>query len=179
MESDGVGSLELLTANGQVMPGLDKVIFAKTVSDKLISVGGMCDNGLVCVFDKECLTTYKENDFKAQGVIFSRDARDLKSRLYPMKLFRPCAGSAIDVLEPTQVLAKYVHGQESMDWSDMPGMVTDDQVQTLLAHVYVKPGLSEVDRYHAKLGDIGSAAMRKAVPHLKPPWLQVRMLYRI
>jgi hypothetical protein len=41
--------------------------------------------------------------------------------------------------------------------------------QALLAKVYVKPGLDEVDRYHAKFGDIGVRYLKRCLPNLKIP----------
>jgi hypothetical protein len=35
--------------------------------------------------------------------------------------------------------------------------------------VYVKPGLDEVDRYHAKFGDIGVRYLKRCLPNLKIP----------
>ena len=43
------------------MPGFEKVIFAKAASDKLASIGDLCDAGLVCVFDEERLRIYKRD----------------------------------------------------------------------------------------------------------------------
>ena len=53
MVSDGVGSMIMYTPNGKPMPGFDKVVFAKQCSEKLVSIGSLCDAGMVCVFDSE------------------------------------------------------------------------------------------------------------------------------
>ncbi len=66
----------------------DNVVFAKTASEKLASVGDLCDAGMVCVFTKQGLKTYKESDFCVQGDVFTYDERDRKTRLYPLTLFR-------------------------------------------------------------------------------------------
>ena len=43
------------------------------------------------------------------------------------------------------------------------------EVIALLSKTYIKEGLTRIDRYHAKLGDIGIKAMKKALPSLKIP----------
>ena len=39
----------------------------------------------------------------------------------------------------------------------------------LLSKTYIKPGLSDIDRYHAKLGDVGIKYMKRCLPDLKIP----------
>jgi hypothetical protein len=41
--------------------------------------------------------------------------------------------------------------------------------EALLAKVYVRPGLSEVERYHGKFGDIGAKYLKRIMPTLKIP----------
>src|SRR6185437_5079432 len=52
MQTEGVGSMRLYTPDGDAMPGFGNVLFAKQATEKLASVGDLCDAGLVCVFDK-------------------------------------------------------------------------------------------------------------------------------
>jgi hypothetical protein len=87
MQSEGVGKMLLYAPNGSQFPGFDNVVFAKSASEKLASVGDLCDSGLICVFDKAGLRTYKSTDFGAQGKVFTEDKRDAKNRLYPLSLF--------------------------------------------------------------------------------------------
>ena len=72
MTADGVGSLALYTPDGDQMPGFGRVIFAKTAADKLASVGDICDEGFVFVFDKHGLKTYKEHEIKVYGETFTQ-----------------------------------------------------------------------------------------------------------
>ena len=88
MTSEGVGEMMLYNPNGDQMPGFDRVIFAKEASEKLCSVGDLCDGGLICVFDSNCLKTYKKDEMKVIGNPFTEDTRDPKSRLYPLRLYR-------------------------------------------------------------------------------------------
>ena len=57
----------------------------------------------------------------------------------------------------------------TIKWEDLPQTIPDEPGQALLAKTYIKEGLSELDRFHAKLGDIGVKAMKKALPTLKIP----------
>jgi hypothetical protein len=56
-----------------------------------------------------------------------------------------------------------------MKWTEFPDAIDDESGQALLAKTYRKEGLSDLDRYHAKLGDVGLKAMKKALPNLKIP----------
>ena len=67
MQSDGVGKMLLYVPNGSQIPGFEQVVFAKCASEKLASVGELCDAGMVCVFDKEGLRTCKNSDCKVIG----------------------------------------------------------------------------------------------------------------
>ena len=168
MKSDGVGSMILYTPDGKVMPGFEKVVFSKQVSTKLASVGDICDTGMVCVFDKNGLRTYKTNDVKIEGVPFTTDVRDKKTRLYPLTLSREkkVNDSSLGALAP---LCSTVDVCEEMMWGKLPELIPDKPGQALLAKTYAKIGLSELDRYHAKLGDVGIKAMKRALPSLKIP----------
>ena len=56
-----------------------------------------------------------------------------------------------------------------MQWKSFPETIPDVPDQALLASTYSKEGLSELDRYHAKFGDVGVKSLKKALPHLKIP----------
>ena len=88
MHSEGVGKMQLYTPSGKSVPGFDNVVFASKSARKLASVGELCDAGLVCVFDKDGLTTYEQKDVQVRGTCFTKDERDRKSRLYPLSLLR-------------------------------------------------------------------------------------------
>ena len=47
MKSEGVGKMLLYSPEGNLFPGFDNVVFAKTASEKLASVGDLCDAGMV------------------------------------------------------------------------------------------------------------------------------------
>jgi hypothetical protein len=52
----------------------------------------LCDADLVCVFRKSGLTTYKEQEVEIKGKIFTCDARDKKTGLFPLSLHRKVVG---------------------------------------------------------------------------------------
>lgn len=51
----------------------------------------------------------------------------------------------------------------------LPEFVNSNGMAALLAKTYTKPGLEEVDRQHAKLGDVGLKQMKRCLPDLKLP----------
>jgi hypothetical protein len=138
---------------------------------------------MVCVFDKHGLKTYKSTDIKIEGKIFTEDERDKKTRLFPLSLFRkhgerdisdtiatlatlPVATSiSRDVLDEKHVT------EEKYEWESLPAVIRDGVglPAALLAKSYIKHDLSQIDRYHAKFGDIGIKYMKRAMPTLKIP----------
>ena len=73
------------------------MVFAKAASEKLASVGEICDAGFVYVFTKDGSSTYKEDSVKITGQKFTHDDRDKKTRLYPLTLTRKVKEKCSDV----------------------------------------------------------------------------------
>ena len=169
--SEGVGKLALYTPNQNTMTGFDNVLFCKDIASKLASVGEMCDTGLVCVFDKDKLTTYKKEDIKIDGRSFTCDKRDPKSKLYPITLLRKKGETVITASVAIAQSRSPTTVQTIGKMEDLPVNIVDDGAlpSALLAKVYLKPGLSEIDRYHAKFGDIGIKYLKRCRPSLKIP----------
>ena len=44
-----------------------------------------------------------------------------------------------------------------------------EQLTALLSRTYIKEGLSDADRYHAKCGDVGIKSLQRIFPSLKLP----------
>ena len=177
MRSEGVGSMKLYTHDGKLFPGFNNVVFAKQCAQKLASVGEICDAGMVCVFDKNGLSIFGEKDIKIEGKIFTRDERDKKTRLFPLSLFRKIneknyANSII--LSPSLASdyeKKAQRENEKIQIEKMPELVVDCESLpvALLSKTYVKDGLSQVERYHAKCGDVGIKYLKRAFPSLSIP----------
>ena len=110
---------------------------------------------------QEFLETYLADDVKIVGKPFTSDVRDPQSRLYPLTLHRRSGEKG------HSPQASVTCG--GVPWDQFPETIPDDPSLAMLAKAYPKEGLSELDRYHAKLGDVGVKAMRRALPHLKVP----------
>lgn len=165
MQSEGVGKMLLYTPTGIPMPGFSDVIFTKQTTEKLASVGELCDNGLVCVFDKNKLTTFHADNFKVKGAKLTQDQRDPKSKLYPLSLFRKVGERETDNLVDSK-------REEDKTIDRLPESVTLEEGNlpiSLLAKTYIKPGLSDLDRFHAKFGDVGIKYIKRSIPSLKIP----------
>jgi hypothetical protein len=77
IKSEGIGKLKLYTPDLQEMSGFNQVLFCKEITEKLASIGEICQSaGLVCVFDEHKLTTYKKDQLKIEGKHFTCDNRD-------------------------------------------------------------------------------------------------------
>ena len=182
MKSEGVGKMLLYNASGAPMPGFDRVVFAPQAAEKLCSVGDLCDAGMVCVFTHEGLKTYMANEVKIDGKEFTHDARDKRTRLYPLSLYRKVGEkdvshqiSAIAHLSVTDASIPASSISDKLDykceWENLPEIIEagDELPAALLAKTYVKNDLSQIDRYHAKFGDVGIKYMKRAMPSLKIP----------
>ena len=132
------------------MPGFDRVVFAKGVAAKIASIGDMCDSGLICVFDKDGLRTFKAADVVVSGVPFTQDQRDPTTRLYPLTMIRN-NGVQEKRERISASLAFEVCKEEKVLWGELPEVISDPN---LLAKTYKKDGLSDLDMWHAKLGDV-------------------------
>jgi hypothetical protein len=175
-KSDGVGKLKLYSHGLHPMGGFENVVFCKSVTEKLASVGELCDAGMVCVFDKHSLKTYREDRVEIKGVATTNDKRDPTTKLYPLTLLRKKGETVYNTttnlaticVQPARAQAVYVQP----NWGELPESIdggVGSLPQALLAKVYVKPGLDEVDRYHAKFGDIGVRYLKRCLPNLKIP----------
>ena len=173
MRSEGVGRMLLYTPEGHQFPGFDNVIFAKQSAEKLASVGELCNAGMVCVFDKHGLTTYKEQDFKVSGSIFTRDERDKRTQMYPLTLYRKVGEKNISV---PPIISSFALQEKKKEFQseciqELPMYVGDGDAlpAALLAKSYIKDGMSEIERLHAKCGDVGIKYLKRAFPGLKTP----------
>ena len=147
----------LYTLEGHLFPGFDNVVCAKQSAEKLANVGDLCDAGMVCVFDSDGLTTYKKGECVITGSVFTNDKRDAKT----LTLYRKVAEKTINVPTFPSLAIEQKKAQstrsEKVSPEKLPGFIQDGESlpTALLARTYIKEGLSEVDRYHAKCGDIG------------------------
>lgn len=183
MRSEGVGKMMLYTPSGKPMPGFTNVVFSKQVAEKLASVGELADSDLVCVFDKLRFRTYLADEVKIEGKIFTEDPRDPKTRLYPLTLFRrvgeKCPIDMANMLTVLNAITPQLANETKANdpkigcaWVEMPEEILPDKDKlptTLLARTYIKEGLSDLERYHAKFGDIGIKYIKRAMPSLKIP----------
>jgi hypothetical protein len=185
MQSDGMGSLMLYTADGKPMPGFDKVVFAQKAVEKLASVGELCDSGLVCVFTKKGLSIYDES-VVINGSPIIQEERCPKTRLYPMTLYRKVGERGNDIKQAVDVLGMMVKTYDAyppgvpltpprcayeQQIEDLPEFIDEGDALpcALLARTYRKVGLSDLDRYHAKFGDIGVKYLKRCLPELHIP----------
>jgi transposase InsO family protein len=180
MRSEGVGKMLLYAPNGNPFPGFDNVVFARCAAEKLASVGDLCDAGMVCVFTKDGLRTYKATDYSALGEVFTYDGRCKKTNLYPLTLHRKAKErNMVNVQDfsldfDLEKIEKKIDKKFFLSLSPnvvLPDLVPDAEAlpTALLARTYIKEGLSLVDRLHAKCGDMGVKDLKKAFPSLVVP----------
>jgi hypothetical protein len=91
IKAEGWGKMELFTSDGHRFPGFNNVIFSQKITKKIASVAEICEDGMVCVFDKNEVRIYDEKEVNIIGKPFHRESRDPDTRLYPLSLFRKSA----------------------------------------------------------------------------------------
>ena len=175
LSSEGVGVMNLHTSSGTPIKGFDRVIFCKKVAENLCSVGELCNAGYICVFDEKKVTLYEKNDFSVSGKIFTSDFRQPRTGLYPITFYRKQDNEVQDVSAkkiPAVVDSLTLSSKNFylVSIADLPSLIPDAPIPTIhLAKSYRMPNLSELDRYHAKFGDVGIKYMKRCMPHLKIP----------
>jgi hypothetical protein len=177
MRSEGVGCMKLYTPDGKPFAGFDNVVFSKQCAQKLASVGEICDAGMVCVFDKHGLSVFEEKDIQIEGKLITRDERDKKTRLFPLSLLRKVdEKNYVNAITMSASLAsdyqkKEERKNEKIQTESLPDSVVDGECLpiALLSKTYVKEGLSQIERYHAKCGDVGIKYLKRAFPSLSIP----------
>ena len=181
LKSEGVGTMDLQTTSGEPVAGFHRVIFCKNVAEKLCSVGEMCDAGYVFVFDENKLVSYSKTDFKVTGKMVTSDLRDPRTKLYPITFHRRTEGvgekkskkNAIPLIASVAIAPPPTTTPVPFDFCEqkrLPLVIVDEPLNsTFLAKSYKHPDLSQIDKYHAKLGDIGIKYMKRCMPTLKIP----------
>jgi hypothetical protein len=174
MKSEGVGVMKLYTPTKKAVSGFDRVIFCKNVTEKLCSVGELCDAGYVFVFDDKKLTMYEQNNFSVKGNIITSDLRDERTKLYPINLYRDLneKNGVQNVSTPSVsvILAPPCPSLSIIEQrKELPLVISDKPSAALLAKSYINPSLSDIDRFHAKFGDVGIKYLKRCMPNLKIP----------
>ena len=112
-----------------------------------------------------------------EGKIFTLDARDKKTKLYPLTLFRKKKETndveikaALATCDQGPPLERKFSAPEPITMKMPASIPLEAELPQLnLAHTYIKEGLSEIDRLHAKCGDVGIKYLKRAFPDLKVP----------
>ena len=129
---------------------------------------------------QKLLGTHRVSEVQVIGETFTEDSRDPYSRLYPISLYRTQGEKISSANEASELkgdadlaqLAQEVLArarmtatcEEPVNFGDLPKELPEEDIG-LLASTYIKEGLTKVQRYHAKFGDVGIKAMKKAMPN--------------
>ena len=149
-----------------------------------MSVGKICDNENVVVFDKHCYAIFKGN-LECKGTEVHAQHRDLQSGLYLVSLTttgsRDCRTEGLS-LGPLHTKAHFCTLTEMrtafspiMYWAQNvcaeKNKCTNAHADThdplvpefigALARFYVRDGMSDMEKWHNKLGHVGSKNSQK------------------
>ena len=146
-----------------------------------VSVGKLCDDENLVVFDKYCYAVFK-GKLECKGTEIHAQNRDLKTGLYPVTLTtsksRDCRTQGLP-LGPLHTKTHFCNFTELRDaflpvlyWAQnvcaernrqTHAYECDTQVPTYtgaLARFYVKEGMTNMERWHNKLGHVGSKIIK-------------------
>ena len=141
----------------------------------------LCNAGYVFVFDDKKVSLYKHTEkFSVNGKIVAQGMRNPRTGLYPISFYRKekekKAGDRKNKIVPSLPVVKVISVPElfSMPLSlqkNFPLTIGVDGpiIGALLAKSYRRPDLSDLDRWHAKMGDVGIKYMKRCLPSLKIP----------
>ena len=172
LKSEGLGTMKLYSADGTPINGFNRVIFCKDVAHKLLSVGELCDAGYTFIFNDKKVSMYNTKDLDIRVEPLISGDREAKSQLYPINLYRKQKTFNAPDDPPPMVAngSKPVNMLATTDKEQLPRVIIGPCIPAvLLAKTYTKPGLSELDRYHAKFGDVGIKYIKRCKPELKFP----------
>ena len=75
-------------------PSLKKTLFSDDMTDYLVSVGKICDDGYVVVFDKECMKIFKTDDVMLTATPITTQVRSVNG-LYPLVMSNGLGGAKL------------------------------------------------------------------------------------
>ena len=166
----------------------------ESLFENLVYVGKICDDENFVVFDKHCYAVFKGKLECSGNEIHAQD-RDLQSGLYPVSLTttgnRDCRTKGIplgplytnthfcNITEMRKAFAP-IHWARNVcaernksTHAHSDAYAHDSQTPEFigaLARFYVRGGMSDMERWHNKLGHVGSKIIRSCnIPGLKIP----------
>jgi len=167
----------------------NRAIFCDQLNENLVSVGKMCENKQVIVFDQHEYVIFK-GKVSIQGEVVYAEGRDPQTGLYPLTLTTEI-GPQIDkkhdmftdvnelrsVCHTFQVWAQKINEDKKTYFTDEEQRVDNREriYEANLARQYVKEGTTDMERWHNKLGHVGTKIIKHCqIENLKIPKLPFR-----
>jgi hypothetical protein len=168
-------------------------VFAEGLVDNLSSVGRLCEAGFSVVFDKFKCRIFLDKNFKVEGQLVHAEGRDPRTGFYPLTIYRkdstgcspnlgPRFFDRVGVEEVRVLFAQFRpwalaacetvrHNLEVLGASEECIFNVPNDPAGFLAKFYIKEGMSDYQRWHDKLGHLGSNILRKCgIPVPKRPF---------
>ena len=156
------------------LPGFDRVLFPDKAVANLVSVGRLCDNGLVVVFERNRACLYREKDFRPTGTLVHEEKRS-ENGMYPLHLQVNTGRQPFSDLNVAEfasghlaVVARAVIAAHAIDdacgfmTEQFPVTALESEVPAMVARSYVRQGMLDIERWHSKLGHVGLKKVRLA-----------------
>jgi hypothetical protein len=166
----------------------DRALFSDALADNLSSVGRLCETGFKIVFETGGYRIVR-GDVNVLGEVVHKEGRDMVTGLYPLTLLTPSEEQASRFLfrNLKELRAKYTR---LVRWAEVENkksrlahygcavklnkLPSRGNVASL-AKFYIKQDVSPLERWHRKLGHVGSKVLRKCgIPNLAIPRTPLR-----
>ena len=174
------GKIKPLTYNTETTVSVSsesKGVYCSTAVHNLLSVGKLCETDRTIVFDQHGYVVF-HGKVSAEGRLEYAQGRDLRTGLYPITLNFEKKGVGLDILRTDHFCnmdelrtacghmsvwaerecekreRRYTEEEQRVD------IINKDVVRCNLARFYVKQGMSDMERWHSKLGHVGTKIIK-------------------
>jgi hypothetical protein len=190
------GTIKNLSYNTGTQATLNNTgVYCNSLVENLLSVGKLCDIDQTVVFDQHGYVIFKGN-VSATGVEVHAQNRDPLTGLYPIHLKIDgtdisSAGNSLDTSKDRQIyfssvgelrenfshisswarnVCRHKNEREYTDDERRVDSTNNNNVICNLARFYVKEGTTDMERWHSKLGHVGTKIIKECkIPNLKIP----------
>jgi len=167
----------------------NRAVFCENISENLTSVGRLCENNFIVVFDSDKCKIFQRKNFRVGGECVHTEGRDPLTGLYPLTLYTNshtqqhthCPPVGGIVLSSGGVVRKIriENTRESLcyfvQWArtsiekerqertrhNTHSYNSMNNTHAFLARFYTRENMSEIEKWHEKLGHVGTKQLRK------------------
>jgi hypothetical protein len=176
----------------------NRAVFCENISENLSSVGRLCENNFIVIFDSDKCKIFTKKNFRVGGECVHTEGRDPHTGLYPLTLYTKSqtqqhthcspggggvlssggAGRKIRIENTRESLCFFVQWARTSIEKEKQERTKNNthsynflhNTQAFLARFYTRENMSDLEKWHEKLGHVGMKQIRKCnIQGLKIP----------